>query len=204
MRVLLADDHSLVREGLAMMVRAFLPHSLVCQVGSWTEAREQVQQASFELALLDLAMPGCDAWDKELAALLTSVPSLPVCVISGTELRTHLQVAFDLGVRGYILKTATADEMHKALQQVLAGKTYFPPQAWSIGNQNEDTSGTTLRQREVLGLLAEGLSNKEIGIQLALSEGTVKRHVYNIFRALQAKNRTDAVQRARQLGVVTN
>lgn len=204
MKILLADDHALVREGLALMIRSFLPRSLVRQVGSWTAARQQAGREPFDLALLDIAMPGSTSWEGELRALLVNHPMLPVCIISGTAVRSSVQTAFNLGVRGYICKTAEAAEMQSALQQVLDGRTYLPPQAWPVAAAkcSQEPSGITLRQREVLGLLSEGRSNKEIGERLALTENTVKRHVHNIFRTLQAKNRVEAVQRARQCGML--
>ena len=206
MRILLADDHGLVREGLAMMLQALFPHAQVHQAVDWTDAAAQITTCFFDLALIDLLMPGQYlSWEDELSNLLCKTPSLNVCVMSGVGTHIHLRAAFELGARGFIHKTATLREFEQAILQVLQGKVYLPPQTWFVMNGNHDpASEITSRQLDVLRLLAEGRSNKDIADRLNVSESTIKRHFYNLFKQLKVKNRVEAIKFARQKGILTD
>lgn len=204
MKILLADDHTLVREGLAMMIQALFPHSHIQQATNWPDVHRHISNQSFALALLDIFMPGKHAgWEEELTTLFQSAPSLPVCIVSGAGTHTHIRTAFELGVKGYIHKTATTSDFSLALNHILSGRIYLPPQTWHpLARQEPEHAPITHRQRELLALMAEGHSNKEIGLRLNLSEGTVKRHFYNIFRSLHVSNRVEAIQLARRQGIL--
>ncbi len=200
-KILLADDHTLFRESLAVVLGDTFANSVVTSLGSWAEVLTHTHDNYYDLLLLDLFMPsiGSKCWKSSLAQVLDH-PIGAVCIISASNNRTHIQSAFQAGVNGYICKTATLKQMKKALRIVASGKTYLPNRVWQGSPNAENNSITaklTWRQREVLELLVEGDSNKLIARKLGLTESTVKTHVFNVYRALGAKNRVDMTKIAR-------
>jgi DNA-binding NarL/FixJ family response regulator len=208
LRVLLADDHE--------MVRLAMKHALaaLAERVEWLEAAtadEVTQQAAREpdLALLDFNMPGTDGlpW---LARLRTHYPSLPLVVVSAQESPELVRALVELGVAGFIPKSDSAAVVLQAVRLVLAGGTYAPvrflsarpvpgqPQQRDGAESAGALDGLTPRQQDVLALLARGLPNKSIAREMGLSEGTVKVHLLAIFRALDVRNRTEAVVAAQK------
>lgn len=206
MQVVLADDHMLFRESFALVLQRMLPTALITQVGDWDALKTHTEQVEADLLLIDLFMPGKNGWEASLAQLFEH-NSCTVCIISASTDRDNVKKAFEMGVRGYIFKTASIDEMEQAIQQICAGKIYLPSFVWekpAPKRVGKNSSTITARQKNVLELLASGESNKDIALQLGLTDSTVKRHVYNIFVKLKAKNRTEAVKLARQQGLLSN
>ncbi|WP_020394845.1 response regulator transcription factor [Thiolinea disciformis] len=207
MRLLLADDHGLFREGFALVIQTLFPSVETTQVASWQTLQNTLNQQSFDLIILDLFMPGRHSWEKELTLLMTQQdPPIPICIISASNSRHDIQMAFEIGVQGYISKVSEIDEVKTALSKIMSGQVYVPPSLWSSNSSLKVVGGASLitkRQQEVLGLLATGKSNRQIATRLGLSESTVKRHVYNIFKVLEANNRVEAIDCARQRGILT-
>lgn len=207
MRLLLADDHGLFREGFALVIQTLFPGVHIKQVDNWQAIHNTLEQQSFDLILLDLFMPRRHTWEKELSLLVTAqTPPIPVCIISASNSRHDIQMAFEIGVQGYISKVSELDEVKAALAKVMNGHVYVPASLWATPAPFKVVGGASLitkRQQEVLGLLATGKSNRQIATQLGLSESTVKRHVYNIFKILEANNRVEAIDCARQRGILT-
>ena len=220
MRILLADDHALVREGLVLTLSALMPDTHFIEAQSAEEVRAAMTDgAAFDLILLDLFMPGTDNFSL-LTELCHEDPDLPVVVLSGSTDPTHMRKALDLGASGYIPKSSTGEVMLSALRLVLAGGIYVPPdmlrlpaeapreaagkarQAMAADGQAEIRLQLTGRQLDVLACLAEGKSNKQIARDLDLSENTVKIHVAAILRALNVNNRTQAAMAAREQGLL--
>lgn len=204
MQVILADDHILFRESFSFVLQKILPDASIIQVGDWDELKSHTEQVEADLLLVDLFMPGKDTWETNLLHLLEH-NSFIVCIISASTERSNVATAFDIGVKGYICKTASLQEMEQAIGQVCAGKIYIPSLMWKASASRRAAVGSsiiTTRQKTVLKLLASGESNKSIGQQLGLSEHTIKRHVSNIFTKLEARNRTEAVKFARQKGLL--
>lgn len=201
---LLADDHALFREGLAMIIKAFFPTCSVKEVGTWTSAHEAAKEHDFEVALLDLSMPGLYGWEQELSQF-TQHGKAPVCVVSALASQECVRKAFASGARGYVTKGTPAQWVGQALNLIMEGNIYMPdfaaPQReepYSRGGLAPvNTYNLSSRQLQVLALLAEGKTNREMGGKLGLSEGTVKRHLYNIFQVLGVKSRIEAVNKAR-------
>ena len=198
MNILLADDHTLFRESLTVVLESTFPGSLITSTKSWSEVFGHTDSHRYDLLLLDLFMPNIesDDWSSSLGRVVDSQNGA-ICIISASNNRAHIQKAFRIGVNGYLCKTSSLQQMKQALQQISEGKTYLPEQMWDKKNRSqkhENFSKLTWRQREIMELVAEGDSNRTIAHKLGLVESTVKSHVYNIYRSLDAKNRADAIR----------
>ncbi len=203
-KILLADDHALFRDGLSMILNALFPHTKLSFASTWNEVHCAFTQHALDLALVDLSMPGQRTWQEELPELCQHYPATKFCVLSATTTPEVIQSAFQLGIKGYITKLTDMDEMQVALTQIMAGKTYFPPQLWatSASLPINGSSPLTRRQQAIVSLLASGNSNKQIGSTLGISENTVKRHVYNLFQVLNVSNRVEAIEISRRNGLI--
>ncbi len=190
---LLADDHSLFREGMAHILQSYFPNITIIQVGSWYETHTAISKQPFDVAFIDLTMPGQTAWEDELSKVLTTAPALPVCVISASDAKTERRKVYELGAAGFFHKSMSTLEIKQNITQVLAGERVFP-NVRETAITPASRSPLTLRQRDIMHLLAKGYCNKIIARELDLSEGTVKRHFSNIFSVLNAKNRVEALR----------
>lgn len=205
MNILLADDHALYREGLALFLDNLLDKPHFSHATDWFGVKQLLQHENIDLALLDLTMQGNHVWEEELKSIIQAYPSLKTCVISSNDNSQVIQNVLRLGAKGYIPKALGIREMQSAITQVLDGYVYVPDQMW-VSRQEKPVliSGVlTWRQQQILKLLSEGRSNKDIGNELGLSEHTVKRHVYNIFKMLNVKSRMEAVQVSRNKGLLS-
>lgn len=211
MRIVIADDHSLFRDGLRHVLSALGPDLSVVEAGSLEELVDILgREDTFDLIIADLSMPGM-AGPGSLADVRAQAGGAPVVVISASEDRTDVRAALDAGVSGYIPKSSRGQVMLSALQLVLVGGIYVPPLVLEddmVGAPKLDPamannlrSLLTDRQIDVLRLLAEGRPNKEIARQLNLAEGTVRVHVNAVLKALSARNRTEAALAARNAGL---
>ena len=208
LRVVLADDHEMVRLAMRHALASLSPHI------EWLEAQNasEVERWAAEdpdLALVDLNMPGSDGvpW---IGRLRTQFPTLPIIVVSAEESGALVRELIDCGVAGFIPKSDSAAVVLQAVRLVLSGGTYAPlrfltghgagrePGNGVAAASSPAVHGLTQRQLEVLALLARGLPNKLIARELGLSEGTVKVHLLAIFRALDVRNRTEAVVAAQK------
>lgn len=207
MKILIADDHDLFREGLRHILEQMRDDLTVLEAADFTQAAAAVEQDSdIGIVLMDLAMPGED-WADALTRLREVRPEIRVIILSASDDRRQILHALTLGAVGFVSKTSSSRVMISAIQLVLAGGVYLPT---ALLQQGDDASGggpqrsgaaafLTPRQREVLALLGKGQSNKEIARVLHLAEGTVKLHVTAILKALGVNNRTRAVVAAAQL-----
>ena len=217
MKVLLVDDHALVRHGLAMLLSDFNSDMEVTEAKGADQAIELCEvEGAFDLVLLDLMMDGMNGLEV-LDMLGERLPGVPVVIISESESRVAIRSAFQRGARGYIVKSSTAETLRLALRLVLSGEVYVPPhvmgsrQDLSLAALEHSVSqtaggarrkGLTPRQREVLTLMAEGQANKEIARNLGMLAGTTKAHIRAIFRNLEVNNRTTAVFVGLRLGYI--
>lgn len=201
MNILLADDHILLQQGLALSIEELFPHSHLQCNASWQEVRQTLNFNSFDLALFDIFMPSEQTWEQELEIIREQHPKLAICMISSSSEQIHIETAFKLGAKGYLCKTATIDEIKQALLTVSQGEHYIPSQTWQYSNFNK-TLGLTLRQQEILQLMAQGKSAKTIARELQLSDNTIKRHIATIYQILNVNNRIEAINIARQRGLL--
>jgi len=212
MRILIVDDHGVVREGLAALLRQAAADTLVLQAKDGAEALDVAESTSdIDAVLLDLSMAGLSGMPA-LVEFGKRHPDLPVIVLSSSEDPEDVRRALAAGALGYVPKSASPKTLLSALQLVLQGNVYVPPLMLDEAGVPADGARSlralsapprlTDRQIDVLKLLGNGLSNKEIANQLGLSEKTVKVHVTGIFKALNVVNRTQAASAARQAQLI--
>jgi len=205
MKVLIADDHPLVRDALARTLQPVLPDALILQAADLDTAEAMVLAEAPALALLDLHMPGMQGVHG-VRRLQRLAPTLKIVVASGEDDPAVIRAAFAAGAVAFLPKSEPADVLQQAIRIVLGGGTYMPSQALAdlrpgAAAARPDTTALTPRQLDVLKCLMQGQPNKLIARELGLIEGTVKIHIAAILRALQARNRTEAVVMARNLGL---
>ncbi|CAN7640324.1 response regulator transcription factor [Pararhizobium sp. LjRoot255] len=206
---LIADDDEFFRIALNAILKSKLGFTEVVEAGSLDEAIERLSDRDdVSLALFDLAMPGMES-AVSLGAVRDVHPDLKVAVVSGSSRRADILTALTAGVHGYVPKGLGATELAAAIKAILNGAIYVPPSVAGRTPYSVETVATpvakggadganraieflTPRQREVLLLLIEGFSNKEIARKLHLGEGTVKIHMAALFRSLRVRNRQEA------------
>lgn len=208
MKILIADDHPLVRDAFARALASIdgIPTRIV-EAGDLASARHHAAHNDLDLAIVDLNMPGM-AGTQGLAALRTEFPTLVLVVASAQDDASTIRNVLACGVSGFIPKTEPRDVVLHAIRLVLAGGVYVPARALGGVSPGQRTvaardggASLTPRQLDVMGRLLRGRSNKLIARELGLTEGTVKIHVAAILRTLGASNRTEAVARAHEIGL---
>lgn len=196
MKVLIIDDHAVVRAGVAAVLREMAGDVLVLQAGdTMTGSILADEHGDIDLVLLDLLLPE----DSGMAALVRFAerhPLLPVVVFSASESVADVRRALDLGALGYVPKSSSPTTLVAALKLVLDGEIYVPTfvlrSSAVAADGGEPSAGLTGRQAEVLTLITEGLANRQIAHRLGLSEKTVKAHVTAVLRGLNVKSRAQA------------
>lgn len=208
MKILLADDHPLFREGVKPVLLKLDRRVTLIEAHDYPSAFAAMNRArEVDLALLDLYMPGMSGMEG-VSRFRAAFPDIPVVVLSASEQVEDIKQLLAAGALGYITKASPSDVILSALQLVLAGGVYVPPGLLDPAVP-EDISpvqinhhaALTSRQLEVLREMAKGLSNRQIGEILQVTEGTVKIHVAAIFRLLKVNNRTEAVLVIQKMGL---
>lgn len=196
LHALLVDDHPLFREGFMAAVRSKLPHIAFTVAGTAQQARLAAPTSPPDLILADWRLPDGDGMVL-LAELAARYPTSARVLLSGADDARLPERARAAGLMGYISKTLEPALLTLALEKILAGEPYYPDHA-----AERAASVLTARQQDIVSLVAQGLSNKEIGRQLDITERTVKDHVSLIFGRLGAVNRADAIARASARGLI--
>lgn len=206
MKILIVDDHALIRDALRGVLAAMRNDAVVLEASRSSAALElAARNPDIELILLDLALPDCDGF-VTLSELRERYPEMAVAVLSASRNKEDIARALKLGAQGFIPKSAHREVMLGALNLIFSGGIYVPPEVLDDTASTPDPGtaierslppalelGLTPRQREVLLLMMQGKSNKAICRALDLAEPTVKNHVTAILKALRATNRTEAV-----------
>ena len=208
-RILVADDHPVVRDGLVAVLGTQPDFEVVGEAANGAEAVQRTTDLRPDLVLLDLEMPEMDGVEA-LKRMRAADPDVRVIVFTVFDTDDRIMAAVQAGAQGYILKGAPRDQVFEAMRVVHAGGSLLAPVVASkllrqIGHQRErpgQSDVVTPREGEVLSLLAGGLQNKEIADKLGISERTVKFHVGSIMSKLKAGNRTEAVTTAIKRGLV--
>jgi DNA-binding NarL/FixJ family response regulator len=204
-RVVVADDHGLLRQGMRHLLNTEFPGCEVVDATTLDEALTALRTTPTDMLLLDLDMPGMQG-PESVRSLRKVYPHLNIAVVSGSPEQQLIVDCLASGANGYILKEVTVDEVAYAIRSILAGYMYVTPSLIPTIDGDVPTAVLeparfTARQMDVLRQLKLGQSNKEIARELRLSEGTVKIHLAAIFRLLRARNRTEAVVLAGQLKI---
>ena len=201
MRVVIADDHPLFRSALAHAVGRVWPEAAIIEASSAAEARAELAEGAAEALLLDLHMADSTGLSV-LMDLRQDYPALPIVIVSASEEPRVAAAAAQLGAAGFIPKSASLDAMREGLAAVRDGDGWFP----ETGEAGADDdlariASLTPAQRRILGGIRQGLLNKQIAYELAISEATVKAHITAILRKLGVNSRTQAVLLAAKLEV---
>lgn len=214
MRILLADDHAVVRRGLEMVLRLEPDFEVVGDAANGEEAVTQTQRLRPDLVLLDLKMPRMDGV-AAVSAIKRQAPHTRVLMLTGIEAGEEIIKALEAGADGYILKEVSPDELIHAIRVVGAGEAYLQPTVTKhvLAHMRAPRGRTpqpatpreplTPREREILRLMATSATNKDIAEQLSISEETVRSHIKNILAKLGQPNRTQAVVAALRAGWIT-
>ena len=215
MKILIVDDHALVRRGMHYVVKEGFPDAEVIEAESAAAALEQMQaNPDVDLALVDVRMPDLDGLEL-LRTLKADNPDMPVIMLSTYDNAPYVKRALADGAAGYLLKDATPEDLSQAINVAMSGSgNVLSPRVIQNLFEEHEASGKdhasngrrgeynlTQREHDILALLAEGRANREIAQRLYLSEKTVKAHLAAIFRKLGVTNRTQAAMMAVQMGV---
>lgn len=217
MKILLVDDHVLFREGMRYVLQQL--HGGVSEIfeaGDFPDAMQIAgQHPELDLALLDLNMPGSEG-PLSIKLFHHAYPHIPIVVVSGEDNYGIMKKTMDYGAMGFVGKHSAVPVMLEALNQVLAGDIYIPPQLLqkhvesteekpghaAQPNLHAHKHGLTARQMQALTHMASGLSNREIAEKMCLAEGTVKVHIATLYQILRVNNRIEAVRLAEKLQLI--
>jgi len=200
-RALVADDHPLTREGLALAARAALPGVSVIAAGSIGQARAATERGTLRMILLDFDLPDARGFSG-LLTLQMHAPATPIVVVTASEEPRLVEAARAVGAAGYLFKSLPLDEIAERLRRIDAGQVVFPPvdpAVPGLHDLRDRLARLSPAQRAVLLALAHGGSNKQIARELAVTEATIKAHLTAIFRKLGVSNRAQALLAARPL-----
>lgn len=198
-RILLADDHHVVRLGLTSLLD-FENDLEVCGIAEdGLQAIEAYQRLHPDLVLMDLRMPEVDGVEA-VRLIRKQDPQAKILLLSAFDTDHDIHRAIEAGAAGYLVKNAPSDELIHAIRIIHSGATYFPNQIEIRMDEIEAVENLSARQAEVLGWLAKGLTNREIGSLMGITEDGVKAHLKIIFQKLHAADRTEAVAVAMQRG----
>jgi two-component system NarL family response regulator len=200
-RIVVADDHAIVRDGIVSIVAGEKDLQLVAQAGNGVEAVQLVKKHLPDILLLDLRMPGKDG--LEVIAQMQSLQlQTRVIVLTTFESEQDIHQALKAGARGYLLKDTPRPELLDAIRRVHCGESCIPPRIGQKLVERMNRPELTEREGEILRLIAEGDSNKAIGDKLGITEGTVKTHVKGLLKKLAVPGRTAAVKEAVHQGLI--
>lgn len=198
-KVMLADDHALMREGIRKLLEFDGSIEVIEQAGDGFECLEKLKTVRPDILLLDINMPRMNGIDvlEELKSKKDSIKVLILTVHSEVE---YLVKAVDIGADGYILKDSGSEELKQAINLIVSGETYIQPSLIPALNSRlinrdidkEKLESLTKREVEILAQVASGMFNKEIAVNLSISERTVKNHISNIFKKIDVSDRTQA------------
>jgi DNA-binding NarL/FixJ family response regulator len=214
MKALIADDHNLIREGIKLLLNRLRGSVDILEADNFGDVCKIVAaNTDLDLIILDLFMPGMMG-PQGVSIIRNNAPVVPVIVLSMSEDPEHMRDALKFGANGYIPKTSRNSILSNAINLVLEGGIYIPPEMLGVitdtgmydtaADKNSKKPTLTERQMEVLKLMAQGKTNKDIARVLDISDTTVKAHTTTIFRELGAKNRTQAVHYALQFKLILN
>lgn len=200
-RVVIADDHTVFREGLSAIIGRSPDMSIAAEGQDWPEAIRKVSAHRPEIALLGARMPGMRAVEG-VATIHRKCPGVGIVVLSAFDPEEEARRVVQAGAKGFLLKNCVQEELLECIRTVHEGRTFLAAETAAKLAARVQAPELTERQTEILQLVAEGKTNKEVGVAMGITEGTVKVHVNHIFRKLRVAGRTAAITKALQCGVV--
>lgn len=199
-RILIVDDHPIVRNGLALMVKYESGMETLAEASSGAEAIEQFRRYQPDVTLMDLRLGDMNGVEV-IAAIRQDFPTARIVILTTYDTDEDIYRGLQTGAKGYILKDAPLDELLKAIRTVHAGQQYIPPEVGAKLAERLSRPQLSERERDVLQLMAQGKSNQDIADSLHIKENTVKYHVNNILSKLSVSDRTQAVLMALKRGI---
>jgi DNA-binding NarL/FixJ family response regulator len=199
--VLTVDDHALLREGIAALINAESDMKLVAEACNGLEAIEKFRANRPDVTLMDLQMPALNGIEA-IIGIRNEFPNARIIVLTTYTGDVQVLRALKAGARGYILKGHVRRELLDTIRAVHAGQKRIPPEVAAELAEHAAEDELTPREIEVLRLIATGNANKEIAVQLAIADETVKSHITNILAKLAANDRTHAVTIALKRGII--
>ena len=208
-RILLADDHHIVRAGVRQLLESASDLQVIAEAGDGEEAQALIQKHKPDVAVLDVQMP--KATGIEVTRWVrANMPEVGVLILTAYDDDPYVMAVLQAGANGYVLKTAQTDDLIQAVRDVNEGKSALDPSITRKlmsnlfkGTEKKIVEPLTDRELDVLRLTAKGFTNKAIGVQLSISDRTVQGHLAHIFAKLQANSRTEAVMRGVYLGLIS-
>jgi two-component system, NarL family, response regulator len=200
-RILIVDDHFLVRIGLLTSLKIDSDLKVIAEASTASQALDLYRQHLPDVVLMDLRLPDSSGIEATIK-LRKEFPSARVIIISSYDGEEDIYRSFQAGAQGYLLKSVLSEELFCAIKLVHGGKQYTPPQVKRSLAEHDPASDLTPREMEVLQLLIKGLSNKEIGEVLGCTENTAKFHIKNILGKLEVNDRTEAATAAFHRGIL--
>jgi DNA-binding NarL/FixJ family response regulator len=200
-RVLVADDHPVVREGVRALISRRSDMTVVAEASSGVEAVELFGRHRPDVALIDLRMPGMDGVDA-IKAIRRQFPDARIIVLTTFHGDEDIYRALRAGAKAYLLKDVGREELLECVRCVSEGRAYLPAGVAAKLAERVASPQLTVRELDVLRLMGAGKSNKEIGSDLAVTEGTIKAHVNSILLKLHVRGRTEAVASAVKRGII--
>lgn len=208
MKVLITDEQSLFRDGLSLRLKQINQDISILQSSSLLEMQQTLSsEPDTDILILDIDLADTNAEDV-INKIKNTLPSIKIIAISSSEKTKDIKKILSLGVKGYIPKRSDSNILSGALKLILDGGTYIPPAMLENTSDNKTTSAYPLkknltnRQSQVLDLIAQGKSNKQIAYDMGVSEATVKLHINALLRSLKVNNRTQAVITAQKMGLI--
>lgn len=208
MKILIADDHALFRDGLALRLEQIAPEAAILQASNYAQIFKIIKSDNnISAIVLDIEMQDMP-WFDALQEIRRTLPDTALIVVSASEDSRTIRSVMSTGAKGYIPKRSESKVFDNAFKLVFDGGTYVPPILINnppINNLSTKSTGLktlTNRQSQVLDLIAQGKSNKQIAYDMGVSESTVKLHINALLRSLHVSNRTQAVITAQKLGII--
>lgn len=201
-RILVVDDHFMVRMGLSSSLNAEQDMEVIAEAGNGADALKAYRELRPSLVLMDVRLPGMSGPDA-VAAIMREFPDARILMLSTHSGEEEIYRSLQAGARGYILKSAMREELLRAIREVRDGKRYLDPTLAPLLAERVTHRSLTSRELEVLKMVAMGMGNKEIAAALNIAEVTVKLHVSHVLEKLNVKDRTEAATAALKRGILT-
>ncbi len=202
LRILVVDDHFMVRMGLSSSLNAEQDMKVIAEAGTGEAALEAYRKHQPSLVLMDVRLPGMSGAEA-VAAIVREYPDARILMLSTHSGEEEVYRSLQAGARGYILKSARREELLRAIRDVRDGKRYLDPAVAPLLAERMAHRSLTSREVEVLKMVAKGMGNKEIAASLSIAEVTVKLHVSHVLEKLNAKDRTEAATAALRRGIIS-